>query len=117
MGEVADVSFQKCGDGPIRVVVVCDPASSDGGQGTGQQTVISDDDRRELGDLAMRALDTIIEDYGEDAELLAASLVFEVKSLDEDGDEVFHGNYKSLERNSPHHISGLLRCAADWIAS
>lgn len=63
--------------------------------------------RRALADLAMRSLDTIIEDYGEGAELTAASLVFEVRVLD--GEEpLWHGNYKSLEGTSPHHVAGLL---------
>ena len=70
---------------------------------------MTDDDRRDLADLAMRALDTIAEDYG-DADLIAACLVFEVRTKDdEDGEDLFHGNYKSLERNSPHHIGGLLQ--------
>lgn len=78
---------------------------------------MTDQDRAVLADLAMQALDTILEDYGDDAELVAASLVFEVKTKDEDGDEVFHGNYKSLERNSPHHIAGLLQTTANYIVS
>jgi hypothetical protein len=76
---------------------------------------MTDDDRARVADLAMRALDTILEDYGEDAELVAASLVFEVKLKDEDGDDVWHGNYKSLEENSPHHIAGLLHQTANYI--
>jgi predicted Zn-dependent protease with MMP-like domain len=63
---------------------------------------MTDEDRQAVADLAMRALDTILEDYGEDTVLRAASLVFEVES-----DNAFHVNYKSLERNSPHHIGGL----------
>jgi hypothetical protein len=35
--------------------------------------VIDDADRAELADLAMRALDCITDDYGEDAELATAS--------------------------------------------
>jgi len=77
--------------------------------------MIPDAARTELADLAMRALDTIIEDYGEDADLCAASLVFEVKTRDADGDVVYHGNYKSLERNSPHHIGGLLYSTALYV--
>jgi hypothetical protein len=76
---------------------------------------MTDDDRARLADLAMRALDTILEDYGEDAELVAASLVFEVKLKDEDGDDIWHGNYKSLEANSPHHIAGLLHQTATYM--
>lgn len=71
--------------------------------------MITDQDRSDLADLAMRALDTIIEEYGEEsAELLAASLVFEVKAPDAAGEPLYHCNYKSLERNSPQHIGGLL---------
>lgn len=77
--------------------------------------MITDENRAALADLAMRALDTILEDYGDDAELLAASLVFEVRAPDEDGEWLYHGNYKSLENNSPHHIGGLLRATAAHI--
>lgn len=78
---------------------------------------ITDEDRAALADLAMRALDTILEDFGEGAELLAASLVFEVKAPDDDGEPLFHCNYKSLERNSPQHIGGLLYGTAVHILS
>lgn len=79
--------------------------------------MISDQDRADLADLAMRALDTILEDYGEDADLCAASLVFEVRTEDEDGDSVYHGNYKSLKRNTPHHIGGLLQATSVYLLS
>ena len=80
---------------------------------------MTEEDRRELADLALRALDTINDDYGEDAELCAASIVFEVRvpAQDADDDPVYHGNYKSLERNSPHHIAGLLHTTAGYIMS
>ncbi len=79
---------------------------------------ITEDDRRALGDLALRALDTIAEDYGEDAELVTAALVFEVKTVDDEDDEdVWHGNYKSIDGTSPHHIAGLLRSTADYLQS
>lgn len=74
--------------------------------------MISEEDRAALADLAMRALDTILEDYGEDAELCAASLVFEVRLRDGDGDLVHHCNFKSLERCAPFHIAGLLQATA-----
>ena len=78
--------------------------------------MISDQDRADLGDLAMRAIDTIIEDYGEDAELCAASLIFEVRVTDPDDDEpLYHGNYKSLSRNTPHHIGGLAQSLSNWL--
>ena len=77
--------------------------------------MISEEDRAALADLAMRALDTILEDYGEDAELMAASLIFEVRTKDDDGDDIYHGNYKSLAHNSPHHIGGLLRSTANFL--
>jgi dihydrodipicolinate synthase/N-acetylneuraminate lyase len=76
---------------------------------------ITDADRQELADLAMRALDTIVADYGDDATLEAASLVFEVKTLDDDGVQVWHGNYNSLERNGPHHIAGLHIATAAYL--
>ena len=80
---------------------------------------MTEDDRRDLADLAMRALDTIHADYGEDAELCAASLVFEVKVRDatDEAKSLYHVNYKSLERNSPHHIAGLLGGTALHISS
>lgn len=77
---------------------------------------MTDDDRKQVADLALRALDTISEDYGDDAELLAASLVFEVRVGDGE-DAMYHGNYKSLARNSPHHIAGLLMTTAKEIVS
>jgi hypothetical protein len=80
--------------------------------------MISDADRARLADLAMRAIDTIIEDYGDDAELVAASLVFEVKVPDADGDEDedrWHVNYKSLSGISPNHIAGILAGTAQWL--
>lgn len=77
--------------------------------------MISDEDRRQLADLAMRALDTILEDYGDEAELVAASLVFEVKVTDEEGEDMWHSNYKSLVGNSPHHVAGLLHSTAEYI--
>lgn len=70
--------------------------------------MIDEDARRSLADLALRALDRISSDYGEDAELVAASLVFEVKTRDEVGDDEWHGCYESLPGLSPHHVSGLL---------
>lgn len=77
--------------------------------------MISDDDRARLGDLAMRAIDTILEDYGEDATLTAATLVFEVKAKNDEGEQVWHGNYESLEDSSPSHVAGLLGSTAMWI--
>jgi hypothetical protein len=78
---------------------------------------MTDEDRAAVADLAMRALDTILADYGEEAELVAASLVFEVRVPDEDDtdDDRWHVNYKSLARNSPHHIGGLLYSTAAHI--
>lgn len=76
---------------------------------------MTDDDRAALADLAMRALDTILDEYGDDAELCAASLVFEVRIEDEDGEPLYHGNYKSLPGCSPHHIAGLLSTTALYI--
>jgi hypothetical protein len=77
--------------------------------------VITDEDKAALGDLAMRAIDAILEEYGEDAELCAATLVFEVRTKDEDGDDLWHGNYRSLPDTSPNHAVGLLYTTARWI--
>lgn len=79
--------------------------------------MISEEDRQAVADLALRALDTILEDYGEDAELMAACLCFEVRVVDEDGDDIYHGNYKSLPQNSPHHIAGLMQATAEHVLS
>lgn len=79
--------------------------------------MIGEEQRRALADLALRALDKIAEEYGEDADLIAATLVFEVRAKDEDGDDCYHGNYESLENSSPHHISGLLRTTANYMVS
>lgn len=68
---------------------------------------MTDDDRRDLTDMMMRALDAIEQDY-EGADLMAGALVFEVRMKDEEGDDVYHANYKCLMRNSPHHLAGLL---------
>lgn len=78
---------------------------------------ITDEDRAKLADLSMRALDTILEDYGEDAELLGASLVFEVRvpSDDPDDDWTYHGNYKSMHGMSPNHVGGLHQSTANWL--
>lgn len=76
---------------------------------------MTEQDRQDLADLAMRALDCIIEDYGPDAKLTAACLVFEVQTTDEDGDTVHHGNYRSLARNTATHIGGLMQSTAYWL--
>jgi hypothetical protein len=78
---------------------------------------ISDDDKANLADLSMRALDTILEDYGEDAELIGASLVFEVRvpSDDPDDDWAYHGNYKSMRGMSPQHVGGMHQSMAYWL--
>jgi hypothetical protein len=73
---------------------------------------MTDEERHDVADLAMRALDTILEDYGEDARLSAASLVFEVEVPDEDERSMYHVNYKSLERSSPTHVGGLMQSMA-----
>jgi hypothetical protein len=84
--------------------------------------VIDDADRAELADLAMRALDCITDDYGEDAELICACLVFEVRTPNADDEDdpdgaTFHGNWRSLERNSPHHLAGLLAATANYMVA
>lgn len=72
---------------------------------------MTSEDRRRLSDLALRALDIIERDGdggGEHGELLAATLVFEVKRPGGDDDARFYVNYVSTEGSSPHHIGGLL---------
>jgi hypothetical protein len=46
--------------------------------------VITDEDRVKLGDLAMRAIDAVLDEYGEDAVLEDAVLVYEVSYPDPD---------------------------------
>jgi hypothetical protein len=77
--------------------------------------VITDEDKAKLGDLAMRAIDKIIDDYGEEATLKMASLVFEVQLTDEDGDEAYHVNFESFRDSSPSHVGGLHYGMAQWL--
>lgn len=76
--------------------------------------MIRDEDRAKLGDLAMRALDKIEAEYGDEAELVAASIVFEVRVKDEDGGWDHHGNYESTNSSSAH-IGGLHQQMASWL--
>lgn len=46
--------------------------------------MISDEDRARLGEIAMRAIDTILEEFGEDATLEDAVLVYEVSYPEDD---------------------------------
>jgi hypothetical protein len=78
---------------------------------------MTDDERADLADLAMRALDTILDDYGDEAVLCCACLVYEVKTTDEDGDDVWHGNWVSLKDASPHHVGGLLANIANHVVA
>jgi hypothetical protein len=78
--------------------------------------MMTDDDRRELGDLAIRALDSIA-DYGDDATLTAAILVLEVRHTDDEGRDIFSCEYKSLDRNSPHHLAGVMQSTINWLTA
>lgn len=71
-------------------------------------SVISDEKRASLTDLALRTLDTIEEEYGENAELGDAVIVFDV--LVPDSPPTNHGNYLSTTERSVV-ASGLLRMA------
>jgi uncharacterized protein YnzC (UPF0291/DUF896 family) len=77
--------------------------------------MITDEDKARLGDLAMRAIDKVIDEYGEDATLKMASLVFEVKVVDEDGDDVYHVNYESFQDATPNHVGGMYYGMAHWL--
>lgn len=58
--------------------------------------MITDEDRQKLGDLAMRAIDSILDQYGEDATLEDAVLIFEVSRHDPDlGERVTEINGKT----------------------
>lgn len=48
--------------------------------------MITEKDRAKLGDLAMRAIDSILEEYGEDAVIEDAVLLYEVSYPDPDHD-------------------------------
>ena len=74
--------------------------------------MISNDDRRELADVAMSALDDMVEEFGEDAVLLGATMVAEIRVGD-----TFHGRYWSMQRTSPAHAVGMLRMAAAFIGA
>lgn len=77
--------------------------------------MITDEDRRKLGDLSMRALDAIAE-YGEDAELVGATLLFDVRvPADGDRDGAHYGNYVSLPGMSPNHVGGMCQSQAYWL--
>lgn len=77
--------------------------------------MIAASDRAKLADLSMRALDTIIDDYGEGAELLGASLVYEVRVPRGEGEWAHHGNFVSLPDMSPTHVGGLHQETANWL--
>jgi len=77
--------------------------------------MLSDDDRKAVADLALRALDAMEEDNDGDVQLVAAGIVFETSWVNEDGETRFGGQYRSLERNSPHHIAGLYMTTANKI--
>lgn len=75
--------------------------------------MISDEKRASLTDLALRTLDTIEQEYGEDAELGDAVIVFDVlvpDAEDPDAPPTNHGNYLSTTERSCI-VSGLLRMA------
>jgi hypothetical protein len=80
---------------------------------------MNSDDQAKLGDLAMRSIDTILKDYGEDSVLVAATLIFVVRVPDthDPTDDLFHVNYRSLEGSSPMHIAGLAHSMAAHLFS
>ncbi len=49
--------------------------------------MITDEDRARLGGLAMRAIDSIIEQYGDDAQLEDALIVYEISLPDQEHGE------------------------------
>lgn len=79
--------------------------------------MITDDDRRKLTDMVMRALDGI-EEYGDDAEFLGATMVFEVRVPDPDDAAepwTYHGNYRSTDGTSTAHAGGMAQQLAHWL--
>jgi hypothetical protein len=81
--------------------------------------LISDEKRASLSDLALQVLDTIEEQYGEDAELGDAVIVFDVlypDPDDPDGSPVNEGHYLSTTERSTI-VSGLLRMAELYMSS
>jgi hypothetical protein len=81
-------------------------------------TVIEDDQRQALTGLALRALDTITEEYGEDAELRDAVIVFEVGRTDTDGETISELLHHSTSHRSTVVVGMLQSCAhlvtSDW---
>lgn len=76
---------------------------------------MTEQDRADLADLALKALDQILEEYGDDAKLMGATLIYEVETVDEDGDTVYHGNYRSLERCTASHVGGMAQTLANHL--
>lgn len=74
---------------------------------------VTDDDRREMAELAMKALDALA-DHGDDVVLDAACIVFEVSEPTSRG-RLFSQDWRSLGRNSPLHIAALLDATASQI--
>ena len=75
--------------------------------------MITDEDRQRLSDVMLKALDRI-EEYGDDAELMAATLVYECRVPDHAGWE-YHGNYNSTEGTTPAHAGGMAQQLANWL--
>lgn len=79
--------------------------------------MISDEDRKALSDMVFRALDTIEEEYGEDASLECAALVFEVRYRPlADSPDAFTVHWKMLRTSSPLHVCAMLHKAGDCVA-
>lgn len=80
--------------------------------------MISDEDKRALADLSLRALDCIEEEYGPDAELSGAVMVFEVRLPDPESTTdtwMYQGNYRSMRGVSPSHAGGMCQLTANWL--
>ncbi len=76
---------------------------------------MNDQDKIEVAELSMRALDLILDEYGPEARLTGATLIFEVETTDEDGDIVYHGNYRSLDRCTASHVGGMAQTVANLL--
>jgi hypothetical protein len=80
---------------------------------------ITEENRREITDLAMQVLDALAE-CDEDSDLVCAVLAFELAVPDEESGgrrKVFTVNWRTLGRCSPLHAGALLGATSDEIVA
>ena len=79
--------------------------------------MITDEDKKKLGELVMKVFDSIEEEFGEDAEFSTAAIVYEVKKPDPDepGEYLWSGRYRAIPGTSPHYSGGLFQVSANML--